>query len=165
MDKSETYIKMCDCPEIQNVRPDFNADGEEQNFIANLHYAKACPSHGSEHLWTKDNEHDHYCCNCGEPLVDVSHIPEIETYETNGAYKIVWLPRQDQLQDMVPIKLDKFYTLVEGFYSFFTAEHGERTMYQTLFSSMEQLWLAFVMHKKYQKQWNPSENKWVEEVN
>ena len=44
---------------------------------------------------------------------------------------LVWLPRQDQLQEMV-----------------------EKDNFSVKATSMEQLWLAFVMKEKYNKQWN-----------
>lgn len=88
--------------------------------------------------------------------------------------KLVWLPRQDQLQKM----LSKTCTLgyfISGLHEFFDPESlcpdadGEyppcskclsagkerRTTYET----MEQWWLAFVMSELYTKKWNGTE--WV----
>lgn len=82
----------------------------------------------------------------------------------------IWLPYQSQLQAMMDIELDnllrgfvnwvgscgdgfcwyiqEMYPYVEGRYS-----------YTECFKTMEQLWLAFVMEKKFSKVWNGKE--WV----
>ena len=75
----------------------------------------------------------------------------------------IWLPRQDQLQEMFRHK-DLNY-LSAYFYSFITQPRifeGERANenYCNIFKSMEQLWLAFVMKEKYNKTWD--KNKWKE---
>ncbi len=65
-------------------------------------------------------------------------------------YHPIWLPRQDQLQEMIKEKLpprDSFilFEFVE-FVRNLDSKHYE--------DSMEQLWLAFVMKEKYNKVWN-----------
>ena len=84
----------------------------------------------------------------------------------------VWLPRQDQLQEFLKFTDDdlrKHFNLrsfdnylprfcgwqlttggMDLFYSF---------QYKQQFTSMEQLWLAFIMHEYYHKMWK--ENDWV----
>ena len=92
---------------------------------------------------------------------------------TVGHYKMsrksssVFLPRQDQLQDMVDTELaDK----IQSFYFFCLNVSRFDERYMELISldgdarrlnnkSMEQLWLAFVMSEKYNKTWNGSEWK------
>lgn len=63
--------------------------------------------------------------------------------------KMVWLPRQDQLQEMVNIKTvnDFVNALIE------------RLAFEYRNGSMEQLWLAFVMAELYKKRWNGEE--WI----
>jgi hypothetical protein len=66
---------------------------------------------------------------------------------------LVWLPRQDQLQDMVKAKGNIAghyipYALVLSIVEFV----GNNITHQ--FDSMEQLWMAFVMKEKYNKVWN-----------
>ena len=59
------------------------------------------------------------------------------------------LERQDQLQEMV---MDGcMYTLLDDLDSFIQLGHHDE---KGLFSSMEQLWLAFVMKEKYGKAWD-----------
>jgi len=60
-------------------------------------------------------------------------------------YECVWLPRQDQLQDMIDKPLAN---LTKRFYDYL-----KTTGFEVNLNSMEQLWLAFVMHEKYQKKW------------
>lgn len=72
----------------------------------------------------------------------------------------IWLPRQDQLQDMledvfsnreiVPLTSKLHDVCVH-----LIQEHnfGGRTM--------EQLWLAFVMHEKYEKVWSYAHLSWL----
>jgi hypothetical protein len=66
-------------------------------------------------------------------------------YDT-GDYE-VWLPRQDQLQEMVKMG---FRAFVCDIYIFIT----DNAKYSSQFTSMEQLWLAFVMWEEYSKQWD-----------
>ena len=73
---------------------------------------------------------------------------------------IIWLPRQDQLQDMVcrdfwgqlqPV--NKVTALLQYFY-WWLDESPLPEM-----GSLEQLWLAFAMDKKYHKEWDG--NDWI----
>lgn len=71
--------------------------------------------------------------------------------------KVIFCPRQDQLQEMVE---DKPYELCRKILRFWSdppyyITNNLRHDYNT----MEQLWLAFVMHEKYQKIWNGKD--WV----
>lgn len=72
----------------------------------------------------------------------------------------IWLPRQDQLQEMLkdipesddwcPCNLCVIHALIEDIIE------GHEQYYEW---SMEELWLAFVMKKKYNKIWNGED--WV----
>ena len=65
------------------------------------------------------------------------------------------LYRQDQLQDMV-INFGYGHQnagILVGL-SLFSGKHGYNN------ASMEQLWLAFVMHEKYGKVWNEEKEEW-----
>ena len=140
MDTSEKYIKMCDCPEIQ----DSWVDHHWGDFV--------CYDHEADYT----NGYTHAITNV------------LSTHRNRDDY--VWLPRQDQLQDMVdgsvyqtpdgimhamlrwmrdpwgfgampfPKELDK----IEYWY--------EEYIYNL--ETREQLWLAFVMYKKHNKTWN-----------
>jgi len=78
-----------------------------------------------------------------------------------------WLPRQDQLQAILagcdnPNEDNNYWQLVIGIlylqiFSYFKA--GSRIKYWGQFTSMEQIWLAFVMKEKHGKTWNGED--WV----
>jgi len=138
---SEQYISMCNCPDIQG---------------------QWVPKAG-----------DHYVLGCKKDktpaiLILGCHWEECRgcQYEvTNWKDECVWLPRQDQLQEMAynaktlgtEVHLAKSAIGKHGA-MFWWATHN---MYYALQfkNSMEQLWLAYVMYEKYNKKWNGKE--WV----
>jgi len=65
---------------------------------------------------------------------------------------VIWIPRQDQLQQMIS---DDIGHLVSNIKVFFESRIVPETC-----GSMEQLWLAFVMREKFSKTWDGGE--WVE---
>jgi frataxin-like iron-binding protein CyaY len=84
---------------------------------------------------------------------------------------LTWLPRQDQLQEMVKedftTKESRLYAKISHFNNFLEIDDKEERypLNEDLINkhpSMEQLWLAFVMKEKYQKIWNGKE--WVKNV-
>ena len=67
---------------------------------------------------------------------------DVHSYRVRG----VWLPRQDQLQEMVDGGFA--HQTLERFYQWYHSGISK------CLSSMEQLWLAFVMKEKYNKTWD-----------
>ena len=86
-----------------------------------------------------------------------------DTYVSNfwGELMLIWLPRQDELQEMV--KGVSVYGLIHRMNHFVYGEDGETDFNDHSCISMEQLWLAFVMKAKYQKVWDSNQNDWVVE--
>lgn len=76
---------------------------------------------------------------------------EDEPYDNSNP---VWLPRQDQLQEMWEYSHSSYSKIQK-----FTAELDNDFDYFVNFDSMEQLWFAFVMHELYQKKWDG--DKWI----
>lgn len=121
MDKTETYIKQADNPDIQGLRRTLYGD-----FIARR-------STGA-----------------------------VKIYPEGWAIDTIWLPQQDQLQEMV---MPKWKFVAGGDYDHplaellrkFTRFWGSFSMSEAI--SMEQLWLAFVMAEKFNKQWDGE--RWV----
>lgn len=90
---------------------------------------------------------------------------------------MVWLPRQDQLQDM--LKNETIESIADSYeFQRGSAPHGLVAMqlvkdldlfqlenYNCIryagINSMEQLWLAFIMHEKFNKKWTGSE--WIKQ--
>ena len=75
-----------------------------------------------------------------------------------GGEDLIWLPRQDQLQDMLynPINTNAVSAMFEEVSDFglsmpYTDNSGKTDGIDL--TSGEQLWLAFVMHEKYGKKW------------
>ena len=125
MDTSLEYLKMCDNPDIQGLKPELNPyDKNEWKFVGQVEFYK-----------------DNYAGYKG---------------------RYVWLPRQDQLQEMFEanndtfsnIILDKLADLMTWLCRSEYWDGGFDNSYAEHFVSMEQLWLAFVMKEKYQKVWN-----------
>ena len=84
-------------------------------------------------------------------------------FNRQGAEKTVicWLPRQDQLQEMIRSEnLWMDLEQEEGVWSAAWSGQGE-IMLRSNFASMEQLWLAVVMHECYNKAWSTEKEEWV----
>ncbi len=64
----------------------------------------------------------------------------------------IWLPRQDQLQEMVESNVE-IYTIVYLDKEWYLGD-GYGGIERPSYPSAEQLWLAFVMEEKYNKIWN-----------
>lgn len=91
---------------------------------------------------------------------------------------LTWLPRQDQLQEMLEETLMGKRLRERNRFSWAYREHPEGWMATCilwefsqwedkvkgyrLFDSWEQLWLAFVMKEKYKKVWNETKKEWKE---
>lgn len=70
---------------------------------------------------------------------------------TTSKNKVIWLPRQDQLQNIVQGK--RYYRVLERFYQWYILKIVETSLLEK-FKSLEQLWLAFVMKEKFNKKWD-----------
>ncbi len=132
MDTSKQYIEMCDCPEIQEGR-----------------VIQAGDVFAEEGGWGGDPE-----------LVTGIAFDCDDTFYSQPDGDALWLPRQDQLQEMV----EKRYTLdVGGDYNHWLGDL--LTWFEPFWrhygmnneTTMEQLWLAFVMKEKHSKVWNGEE--------
>ena len=92
---------------------------------------------------------DWYISLNGYPMVIGSVLPLDEDLHRRGE---IWLPRQDQLQEMIWTKGNAPLLFLRDFLHFV----GKERKYE---ASFEQLWLAFVMKEKYNKTWDG--NKWT----
>ena len=68
--------------------------------------------------------------------------------------KAVWLPRQDQLQEMVIENHAAPWDLAIAFSNVLMADNAS---YFDNFDSMEKLWFAYIMLKKQKKKWKDGE--------
>lgn len=62
----------------------------------------------------------------------------------------VWLPRQDQIQEMLRLGRHVYLETME----FYRAVCGGSCSYLPRAESFEQLWLKFYMYEKHKKKWN-----------
>ncbi len=108
-------------------------------------YIKMCDQFGKieDSEWA-DGDHI-YCPDLNKTII----YNFVHTNVAEMGNFVVKLFRQDQLQGMViKLKTDgyDFWDLLSDFYHFSEGRNME--------SSMEQLWLAFVMKVKFDKTWN-----------
>ena len=140
MDTTETYIKMCDCPEIQG-----GPKWKQGDFF----------------VWCEDYRLNTLVRNwwIEKGTVDVYELGSWNNSEIVDRVKTIWLPRQDQLQEMVGEEYT--FNLLADFRGFYNVRGCD--LYPASMSggnpSMEQLWLAFVMKQKWNKVWDGE--KWV----
>ena len=143
MDTSETYIKMCDCEEIQK--------GHKWDYGDWL-----IAEHGIFTVGTATFGYD-ISNSAIPPIRSDLPIATIQQDDVDGSIfsdKLIWLPRQDQLQEMVfgsseyPLKI--VTELLES--------QVKSSFIKTHLTSMEQLWLAFVQKELHNKTWDG--DKW-----
>ena len=149
MDTSETYIRMCEkAEEIQTLR-DLGRDGDfYYGEIDSLVY-KPMPKR------VFVNCHDEFEQYANESLAEL----------TKGA---IWLPRQDQLQEMVkewdtPASLFLHGVPTLSSDEYWTEEDTKTECYYRALTSWEQLWLAFVMKRCYNKIWSIDKEGWIKD--
>jgi len=150
MDISEKYIKMCEKAfEIQryytNNEDKISANEgfcERSFFAENLKEEKFCPECGKSRDWDSN-----YCNVCGKKL--------IKTFKERTLFgeKDIWLPRQDQLQDMLDEHCAK--DIITNLYYFSIINDNVPNNY-----SMEQILLVYVMKKRYNKIWDKEKEDW-----
>ena len=68
--------------------------------------------------------------------------------------KAVWIPRQDQVQEII---IEHYPTSWDLAIAFSNGLIGENASYFEKFDSMEKLWLAFIMLEKYKRKWKEAE--------
>jgi len=148
MDTSEQYIKMCEkAGEIQGNRELLEGD----------FYAYIRPKEGFNWLHhTRQEFIDNPSESWAEPSVCM--LSDDRDYGIEHIYEDViercWLPRQDQLQEMLLFPCgdfkDNFWSALDDFRDYAFSE----TFIPYIPTSMEQLWLCYVMKQKYGKAWN-----------
>jgi hypothetical protein len=135
MDTSEIYIKMCEkAEEVQELK--------HKGLQHHIYLEK-----GDYTIWHNLHSTPIICSQGYDLMLGI-------------ADKIFWLPRQDQLQEIVlpTLKYQDTEHLLRAFNEWDFSEKGYEP-YSRLLTSMEQLWLAFVMKEKYNKIWNGEE--WI----
>ena len=135
MDTSETFIKMCEkAEEIQSQKP------SQFDWLTSVFFGRT---------WMLPK---------GEPHLFACSDLTLLTPET------IWLPRQDQLQEMMGEEWDTpagmFINGIPGIASddeYYNAQDDKDRKYYLTFQSWEQLWLAFVQKELHKKVWDGEE--------
>ncbi len=171
MDTSKTYIKMCEkAEEIQELkrcpRSTIPHRDETKVMPGDVFYCKGSMS-GDYYVGPDFSEGDIFVSgevSCVHMDYPDAHIRKDESRYSYDDAPLIWLPRQDQLQEMVinnPFKglLNMHFFFADFFYDETMEEVGcgSQPIEPQKFTSMEQLWLAFVMKEKYNKAWNGKE--------
>lgn len=91
-------------------------------------------------------------CDCLEIR---RHRPELACSKDSFFSTGTWLPRQDQIQEM--LREDNFHGLFTSLYRFWGRNWNKEVLDKV--ESMEQFWLAFYMYEKHQKTWSGEEWK------
>jgi len=160
MDTSKKYIKMCEkAEEIQDSHIKKPLDVFFHKSV--IKTITSFPGSSSQDIILENK-------------YDLNYKSDIRPKEWNDY--CIWLPTQDQLQEI--ILKDRYCLhyqgreLIKDFYTFTHPEDMLEAMfinsktneriskecaYISAFTSMEQLWLAFVMKEKYNKIWNGEE--------
>ena len=132
MDTSPEFIKMCE--RVVEIQQHQIEDGDFYWWSVNNKVNLAFTAHTSQGYLVKHPEQ----------------------WDSLRNRKVIRLLRQDQLQEMTGLSVNQLCNACRDFYKIEVWGNG----YPQVFTSMEQLWLAFVM-KQYNKVWNGEE--WLEE--
>lgn len=74
----------------------------------------------------------------------------------------IWLPRLDQLMELAQVPGRRFENVSQEFFTWAKTGYGqENELPSHIFTSLEQVWLAFVMQCRQGKVWNGSSWKGV----
>ncbi len=100
---------------------------------------------------TDDPAHGGYI----EERLQVHHICDEAYFQPSD--DAIWLPTQAQLQEMLPLEARSYLGPIRDFAFEQELAFGDVRLNIHVFTSMDSLWLAFVMFQLYQKRWNGSE--------
>jgi len=167
MDTSEIYIKMCEqATEIQKEWQPQPGD----YYLHNYRGTTGFTNEQEQQIWGDSNDTWRQVeILCYKPSKDndiLLSTAKGESCITSSSdlvrHHCVFIPRQDQLQEMV--KKESIGTLIDHFITWYYkfSEKNPEILPEREYT-MEQLWLAYVMKEKYNKTWNGSE--WTVKAN
>jgi len=107
-------------------------------------------------LWRMKPKHDFFVFKKDYSLPECPSCCYTE-HSSQRLENFIWLPRQDQLQSFIIPDFSGTYWVIDQFFHWIRNYSGIRTFKDN--TSMEKLWLWFVMNEKYQKTWNGED--WV----
>ena len=138
MDFTELYIKKC--KKAEDIQKEWNPDVGDIFSHDGTHWSIVYSNHiDTGKLYTFYN------------MEGLGYGTKLEEFKNRN---YIWLPRQDQLQEIIPLN---------GFSerNYYWLEEIILGMHQQLkfCCSIEQLWLAFVMKERFRKEWDGEEWK------
>ena len=69
--------------------------------------------------------------------------------------RVTWLPRLDQLIELAQVPGKRYERITQAFFDWTKQDYGYMPGEpRTIFASLEQVWLAFVMQRKFDKGWD-----------
>lgn len=145
MDLTKQYIDMCEkAVEIQELEPE---EFEIRNIYCEIYNQIICPKCTS-------GISGKFCSVCGTPMISEK---EYSISQFKGKDDMIWLPRQDQLQEieMFHIKINSLEFIYQA-----VDNRDKDPDYWYNFNSGEQFFLAYIMQRKYNKTWNGED--WIE---
>ena len=75
----------------------------------------------------------------------------------------VWVPTQEELQEMAGLdEVNLTYFIIDALPKFIIEDVMEWDEKECPFTSIEEVWLAFVMRVLYNKAWNDEKKEWEE---
>lgn len=128
MDNSEQYIKKCE-----------KAVAIQENYK---------PNHGDWVYYNNMTDPEEMVVCAGDEWQNDQLRPWISygtTYKESDT-PTVYLPRQDQLQEIVIPKFSSQFEMMYAFWKYYNKYPNKQ--------SLESYWLDFVMEKLYEKRWN-----------
>ena len=140
-------------------------NNRERNMDTSEGYTRMCDCDEVQGEWKVPKDDDLYAWR---GIVDEVAIFGLRRLLAKETADYVWLPRQDQIQEMMGWTPGSTYAWlyegVIGFKELWTqwsryVPEQEISDYMKLFNSFEQLWLAFYMYEKHGKTWDGA--KWV----
>jgi hypothetical protein len=122
------------------------------------HYIKMCESAKMiQEQWKPDFGDFFVSMSSGQTSACLSVVSELEKKVSYlKTIKAVWLPRQDQFQEML---IQKYATPWDLAIAFSNVLMADNVSYFDTFDSMEKLWFAFIMLEKHGMKWKDGE--WV----
>ena len=149
MDTSEIYIKMCDCEEIQGQ---WKLDQGDYYFSSGDTADSGQKANREVRILTisKHVDYQNNALQGGFPCTE---------HGTGHKEEYIWLPRQDQIQEMIG-KSKWFSSVLDIFYIYITDNNQDyMNIYDVGYNkySIEQVWLMLYMDEKHNKKWDGEE--------
>jgi hypothetical protein len=141
---TENYIKMCEDEDLQELW-----EPCEGSWVKRIDFKKP---------YVLDYDADRTICyafDCNW-IKQVNPNPEIlKWYDQRGENYVLWLPTQEQLQEILDNQLVSLDGEISRMATIFLISNDQ--------ISWNEFWLMYVMYKKWNKLWNGEE--WVKEGN